>query len=61
MADHARRLLATSIDRHNRDGVLDAMKAWDHDTSDLESADVTPVSWPNVIPGQVATVNLTRP
>ncbi|MEU2224988.1 hypothetical protein [Streptomyces sp. NPDC018347] len=36
---HARRLLATSTDRSNRDRVLDAMKAWGHDTSDLENAD----------------------
>ncbi|MFE7044564.1 hypothetical protein ACFU9X_35630 [Streptomyces atratus] len=38
LADHARRLLATSIDRHNRDRVLDALKAWGHDTSALENA-----------------------
>ncbi|MFD0007172.1 hypothetical protein ACFVJ4_32740 [Streptomyces sp. NPDC127178] len=36
---HARRLLTTSTDRYNRDRVLDAMKAWGHDTSDLENAD----------------------
>ncbi|GAA3479535.1 hypothetical protein [Streptomyces yanii] len=35
---HVRRLLATSTDRHNRDRILDALKAWDHDTSDLENA-----------------------
>ncbi|MFD7530464.1 hypothetical protein ACFV8E_23190 [Streptomyces sp. NPDC059849] len=39
LVDHARRLLTTSTDRHNRDRVLDAMKAWGHDTSDLENAD----------------------
>jgi hypothetical protein len=38
LASHARRLLATSTDRHHRDRVLDAMKAWGHDTSDLENA-----------------------
>ena len=38
LADHARRLLATSTNRHNRDRVLDAMKAWGHDTSELENA-----------------------
>ncbi|MFD9377856.1 hypothetical protein ACFWBH_20315 [Streptomyces sp. NPDC059999] len=41
LVEHARRLLATSVDRHNRDRVLDALKAWGHDTSDLENtADV---------------------
>ncbi|MFJ9448617.1 hypothetical protein ACIRRH_43520 [Kitasatospora sp. NPDC101235] len=39
LTDHARRLLATSTDRHNRDRVLDAMKAWGHSTSALENAD----------------------
>ncbi|MGW4560078.1 hypothetical protein ACWEOV_41685 [Streptomyces sp. NPDC004365] len=39
LVGHARRLLATSTDRYNRDRVLDAMKAWGHDTSDLENAD----------------------
>ncbi|MDT0393013.1 hypothetical protein [Streptomyces dubilierae] len=39
LADHARRLLATSTNRHNRDRVLDAMKAWGHGTSELENAD----------------------
>lgn len=38
LVDHARRLLATSTDRHNRDRVLDALKAWGHETSDLENA-----------------------
>jgi hypothetical protein len=38
LADHARRLLATSTDRHHRDRVLDALKAWGHDTSGLENA-----------------------
>lgn len=37
-AGHARRLLATSTDRHHRDRVLDALKAWGHDTSRLENA-----------------------
>ncbi|MER5835113.1 hypothetical protein ABT116_30840 [Streptomyces sp. NPDC002130] len=39
LVGHARRLLATSTDRYNRDRVLAAMKAWGHDTSDLENAD----------------------
>ncbi|MFD8639254.1 hypothetical protein ACFV14_02990 [Streptomyces zaomyceticus] len=39
LADHVRSLLATSTDRHNRDRVLDAMKAWGHDITDLENAD----------------------
>ncbi|WP_381559974.1 hypothetical protein [Streptomyces eurythermus] len=39
LVGHARRLLATSTDRYNRDRVLDAMKAWGHDTGDLENAD----------------------
>ncbi|MEV6549784.1 hypothetical protein AB0M57_13895 [Streptomyces sp. NPDC051597] len=38
LASHARRLLATSTDRRHRDRVLDAMKAWGHDTSELENA-----------------------
>ncbi|MEV7783748.1 hypothetical protein [Kitasatospora sp. NPDC088351] len=38
LAGHARRLLATSTDRHHRDRVLDALKAWGHDTSGLENA-----------------------
>lgn len=38
LVEHARRLLATSADRRNRDRVLDALKAWGHDTSDLENA-----------------------
>ncbi|NUV53768.1 hypothetical protein G6W51_12790 [Streptomyces coelicolor] len=39
LVGHARRLLATSTDRYKRDRVLDAMKAWGHDTSDLENTD----------------------
>ncbi|MFJ6797066.1 hypothetical protein [Streptomyces sp. NPDC091268] len=38
LADHARRLLATSTDRHHRDRILDALKTWGHDTSGLENA-----------------------
>ncbi|MEU8465891.1 hypothetical protein [Streptomyces sp. NPDC029003] len=38
LVSHARRLLATSTDRHNRDRVLDALKAWGHDSGDLENA-----------------------
>ncbi|MEV7001788.1 hypothetical protein AB0N62_29405 [Streptomyces sp. NPDC093982] len=38
LASHARRLLATSTDRHPRDRALDALKAWGHDTSGLENA-----------------------
>ncbi|MFD5618937.1 hypothetical protein [Streptomyces yangpuensis] len=38
LADHARRLLASSTDRHHRDRVLDALKAWGHNTSCLEDA-----------------------
>lgn len=37
-AGHARRLLATSTDRQHRDRVLDALKAWGHDTGSLENA-----------------------
>ncbi|MCX5077776.1 hypothetical protein OG321_35530 [Streptomyces sp. NBC_00424] len=37
LVNHARRLLATSTDRHNRDRVLDALNAWGHDSSDLEN------------------------
>ncbi|MCX5409751.1 hypothetical protein OHA37_38590 [Streptomyces sp. NBC_00335] len=37
LADHARRLLAVSTDRHHRDRVLDALKAWGHDTSESEN------------------------
>lgn len=37
LAGHAHRLLATSTDRYHRDRVLDALKAWGHDTSDLEN------------------------
>ncbi|MFC9815900.1 hypothetical protein ACFVJM_27985 [Streptomyces virginiae] len=39
LVDHARRLLATSTDRHHRDRVLDAMRTWGHDTTALENAD----------------------
>ncbi|MFE2540020.1 hypothetical protein [Actinacidiphila glaucinigra] len=39
LVDHARRLLATSTHRRRRYRVLDAMKAWGHDTGGLESAD----------------------
>ncbi|MGV9932590.1 hypothetical protein ACWDY4_18700 [Streptomyces olivaceoviridis] len=39
LVGRARRLLATSTDRSSRDRVLHAMKAWGHDTSDLENAD----------------------
>ncbi|MEV7929020.1 hypothetical protein [Kitasatospora sp. NPDC088779] len=38
LAGHARRLLATSTDRRHRDRVLDALKAWGHDTGGLENA-----------------------
>ncbi|UQW99312.1 hypothetical protein [Streptomyces sp. RerS4] len=38
LAGRARRLLATSTDRYHRDRVLDALKAWGHDTSGLENA-----------------------
>ncbi|MFE1292738.1 hypothetical protein [Streptomyces sp. NPDC058751] len=38
LSGHARRLLATSTDRHHRDRVLDTLKAWGHDTSSLENA-----------------------
>ncbi|MFG2903060.1 hypothetical protein ACGFZH_39025 [Streptomyces zaomyceticus] len=38
LVGHAHRLLDTSSDRHNRDRVLDALKAWGHETSDLENA-----------------------
>ncbi|MGW0846573.1 hypothetical protein ACWD26_41900 [Streptomyces sp. NPDC002787] len=38
LARHARRLLATSTDRHHRDRVPDALKARGHDTSSLENA-----------------------
>ncbi|MFF5969669.1 hypothetical protein ACFY64_39490 [Streptomyces collinus] len=39
LAGHARRLLATSTDRYNRDRVLAAMKTWDNDISGLENAE----------------------
>ncbi|MET8811246.1 hypothetical protein ABZW47_04520 [Streptomyces sp. NPDC004549] len=39
LPDHARRLLATSTDRHRRDRTLDAMKSWGHDITALENAD----------------------
>ncbi|MER6445977.1 hypothetical protein DEJ51_31405 [Streptomyces venezuelae] len=38
LAGHAGRLLATSTDRRHRDRALDALKAWGHDTSELEDA-----------------------
>ncbi|MGW4380442.1 hypothetical protein [Kitasatospora sp. NPDC004531] len=38
LVGHALRLLATSTDRHNRDRVLDAMKAWGYATNALENA-----------------------
>ncbi|MEL5958303.1 hypothetical protein AADR41_26675 [Streptomyces sp. CLV115] len=38
LVDHARRLLATSTDRHRRSRVLDALKARGYDTDALESA-----------------------
>ncbi|MFE1559427.1 hypothetical protein ACFW6V_31120 [Streptomyces sp. NPDC058734] len=38
LADHARRLLATSTDQHHRDRALEALEAWGHDTSGLENA-----------------------
>ncbi|MFG2617746.1 hypothetical protein ACGFXC_08955 [Streptomyces sp. NPDC048507] len=37
LAGHARRLLATSPDRHGRDRALEALRAWGHDTRDLET------------------------
>ncbi|MFB7344988.1 hypothetical protein ACFCZ6_33590 [Streptomyces hydrogenans] len=37
-ADHARRLLATSTNRHHRDRALEALEDWNHDTSGLENA-----------------------
>ncbi|MGW6745543.1 hypothetical protein ACWGDX_33205 [Streptomyces sp. NPDC055025] len=39
LADHARRLLATSTDRYRRARALGALKAWGHDTTALENAD----------------------
>lgn len=38
LAGHARRLLATSTHRRHRDRVLDALKAWGHDTCGWENA-----------------------
>ncbi len=38
LVDHARRSRATSTDRHNRNRILDALKAWGYDTDNLESA-----------------------
>lgn len=38
LAGHARHLLATSTDRRHRDRILEALKAWGHDTSGLEDA-----------------------
>ncbi|MEV5321597.1 hypothetical protein AB0K92_28795 [Streptomyces sp. NPDC052687] len=37
LADHARRLLATSTDRSRRGRVLDALAAWGHDISGVET------------------------
>ncbi|MFD7256702.1 hypothetical protein [Streptomyces sp. NPDC059874] len=37
LAHHARRLLITSTDRYQRDRALDALQAWGHDTSTLET------------------------
>lgn len=42
LAHHARRLLATSTDRHHRDRRLGTLKARGHDTSSLENASLTP-------------------
>ncbi|MGR6998630.1 hypothetical protein ACU686_11910 [Yinghuangia aomiensis] len=39
LADHVRRVLATSTDRYSRDRALDALKAWGHDTGPLETPD----------------------
>ncbi|MET9041634.1 hypothetical protein ABZX34_01825 [Streptomyces sp. NPDC004362] len=39
LAEHARRLLATSTDRYLRDRALETLKAWGHDTDSLENAD----------------------
>ncbi|WBP90406.1 hypothetical protein [Kitasatospora cathayae] len=38
LTGHAHRLLATNTDRYQRDRVLDALRAWGHDTSGLENA-----------------------
>ncbi|MEU2281698.1 hypothetical protein ABZ614_07005 [Streptomyces sp. NPDC013178] len=38
LVEHARCLLTTSTNRYHRDRALDALNAWDHDTSDLEDA-----------------------
>jgi hypothetical protein len=38
LADHAHRLLSTSTDRYKRYRALEALKAWGHDVSALESA-----------------------
>ncbi|MFF5707462.1 hypothetical protein ACFY7H_34020 [Streptomyces sp. NPDC012794] len=38
LAYHARRLLASNAPRPHRDRVLDALKAWGHDTTELEKA-----------------------
>ncbi|MFE3151908.1 hypothetical protein ACFXJ6_35550 [Streptomyces sp. NPDC059218] len=38
LVDHARRSPTTGTDRHNRNRVLDALKAWGYDTGSLESA-----------------------
>ncbi|MET9693836.1 hypothetical protein ABZY81_36310 [Streptomyces sp. NPDC006514] len=61
LTGHAHRLLATSTDRYHRDRVLDALKAWGHDTTDLEGtrptsrpANGTPPSEPHEVPGTVS-------
>ncbi|MFG2134927.1 hypothetical protein ACGFNV_45290 [Streptomyces sp. NPDC048751] len=41
LADHARRLLATSTDRRHRDRALDALRVWGHDTRELKNASDT--------------------
>ncbi|MEV6748942.1 hypothetical protein ACUN29_06075 [Streptomyces sp. WC2508] len=38
LVDHARRSRPTNTGRHNRNRVLDALKAWGYDTDNLESA-----------------------
>ncbi|MEU8777124.1 hypothetical protein [Streptomyces sp. NPDC048606] len=38
LAAHARRLLTTGTDRRHRDRALRALRAWGHDTADLENA-----------------------
>lgn len=41
LAHHAHRLLNTSTHRYQRDRALDALQAWGHDTSTLETPDDT--------------------